>query len=196
MLRPLALALGLYLAGSLNFAVVVLRLCGKGDPRRSHSGNPGTSNVYRVAGPVYAALVLSLELARAGGAALLSAHLLPAEALPWAALALLAGNRWPLFHRFRGGKGVANLLGFTLPLHPTAAVAGMVAWVAVYGLVRRAYAGSLAMILLLCGGLYRAAGGTALAGLGAALTAALLLWAHRGNLRGERGKGRGRAGNV
>ena len=109
-----------YVAASVNFAILLLRAIGKGDPRDSYSGNAGTTNVYRQAGPLWAALVLLLDLGRGAALAALAAHLLPPEGVPWIGLGLVAGNRFPCFHGFRGGKGVAGFMGFALVIAPVA----------------------------------------------------------------------------
>jgi glycerol-3-phosphate acyltransferase PlsY len=158
-----------YLSGSVNFSILLFRFLGKGDPRKSHSGNAGVTNVYRLAGPVWAATVLILDVGRAVAVALLAAWALSSGQVPWAGLALVIGNSYPCFHRFRGGKGVANYLGFTAVVTPVGAIVAAITWVLVY-LVRRApFIASFAMIAVLGMGTivacnYRpaAAGGTGL----------------------------------
>ena len=112
-----------YLAGSVNFSIVLFRLLGRDDPRTRFSTNPGVTNVYRQAGRLWALLVLLLDLGRASALACISLRLLPPAFLPWCALFLLLGNMYPLFHGFKGGKGVANYLGFTLVPAPWFAAA-------------------------------------------------------------------------
>ena len=114
-----------YVAGSVNVAILVFRLTGREDPRRHGSGNPGATNVYRQAGLGWAAAVLALDMGRAMAVALLAVALLPASAVSWVGLGLILGNRFPCFHRFRGGKGVANYLGFTLVIVPLWAVSSV-----------------------------------------------------------------------
>ena len=179
--------LGAYLLGSINFSILVMRVLGKEDPRRTGSGNPGVSNVHRQAGIVWAVTVLCMDLWRSfavGYAAL--TYLSPAW-LTWAGLFLVLGNRWPCFHGFVGGKGVANYLGFTLVLSPPAALAGGVAWIAGRFLGRAAFMGSHAMLLVLAAGTIRAHGdGGVLSVLGTLLTAALIVHAHQENWRAWR----------
>ena len=71
----------------------------------------------------WAAVVLLLDVGRAVGLAALALALLPFALVPWVGLALVAGNRFPCFHGFRGGKGVASYLGFTIPIAPWGAAA-------------------------------------------------------------------------
>ena len=108
-----------YLFGSLNFAIIVLRICGFPDPRTAHSGNAGASNVARVAGQPIAGLVLLLDVARSVSVQLAAARFCPSQWIAWAGLALILGNRFPLYHGFRGGKGVAAYLGFVGAAQPT-----------------------------------------------------------------------------
>ena len=107
-----------YLAGSINFAILIFKIFGKEDPRSKFSGNPGVTNIYRQAGKVWAALILILDIARSIGIAVLSIHILKFEFVPIIGFFLILGNRYPCFHQFRGGRGVANYLGFTVILSP------------------------------------------------------------------------------
>ena len=140
-----------YVAGSINFAIILLRLLGKEDPRTKFSGNAGTTNVFRQAGKGWAAVVLLLDAGRAVGLAALAQCLLPASLVPWVGTALVAGNRFPCFHRFRGGKGVASFLGFTILISPWGTALSCLAWVAVYGIVRIPFIASFCMVLILGG---------------------------------------------
>ncbi len=183
-IATLTVLLGSYLVGSVNVSILVMRWLGKGDPRAHGSGNPGVTNVNRQAGFVWAVAVLCLDLCKAlfaGWAAL--TYLSPAW-LTWAGLALVLGNRYPCFHGFRGGKGVANFLGFTLVLHPPTALAGGVAWVAGRLVGRASFIGSHAMLLVLAAGTLRAHGdGGIWTILGTLLTAAPIVIAHKENWR-------------
>ena len=197
-MRVAGLLLFAYLAGSINFAIIALRLLGKEDPRTKFSGNAGTTNVYRQAGKGWAALVLLLDVGRAAALAALALALLPFSFVPWIGLALVAGNRFPCFHGFRGGKGVAGYLGFAAPITPWGAAAACLAWVAVHRIVRIPFVASFCMILIL-GGMIAAAGGReAIPLTGTAATVLLILFNHKVNVsaliekrrREQRGGGR------
>jgi glycerol-3-phosphate acyltransferase PlsY len=112
-------ALGAYLLGSVSFAVVVSRVMGLPDPRSYGSKNPGATNVLR-SGSKAAALVTLLGDAAKGGVAVWAAQrILGADAsvgIAAAALAVVLGHMYPVFHRFAGGKGVATSLGVMLAL--------------------------------------------------------------------------------
>ncbi len=138
-----------YLAGSVNFSIILFKILGKDDPRKGYSGNPGTTNVYRQAGPGWAALVLLLDAGRAIAVSLIARHILSAGSIPWAGLALIAGNRYPCFHGFRGGKGVASYIGFTAPVSPAGTIVACIAWVVVYLVKRIPFIASFAAIAVL-----------------------------------------------
>lgn len=181
-------ALGAYALGSVNFSLVAARLLGHGDLRAHGSGNPGATNLARVAGKAPAAAVLALDVAR-GAAAVLAAAALGLGALaPLAALPLLLGNLFPLFHGFRGGKGVAASVGAMLAIGPLAALAAGGAFLAAFAASRRVSVGSLAMAAAYPPATWLV-GGARVDVATAACVAALLFATHRGNigrlLRGE-----------
>ena len=182
MLVALALGAVAYVAGSSNVAIHLFRAFGRPDPRAGASGNPGVTNVYRLAGPGWAAAVLLIELLRAAVLAALALWLVPLAWVPLVGLALVAGNRWPVFHGFRGGKGVSNYLGFTLVLSPVAAGLAAAAWVAVFALGRQPFLGSFAMIAVLAGGAVLRCEWAVPALAATAGTLALIVAAHRPNL--------------
>jgi glycerol-3-phosphate acyltransferase PlsY len=74
--------IGAYIAGSINFATLLLIVLGKEDPRKGFSGSPGVVNVYRQGGLALAAVVLLLDVRRAICVALIATHLLPLELVP------------------------------------------------------------------------------------------------------------------
>lgn len=176
------LFLSVYIAGSVNFAILVLHAIGKADPRTQFSGNAGTTNVYRQAGLGWAAAVLLLDLGRAMAAAALAVHFLPIASVPWIGFSLVLGNRFPCFHRFRGGKGVAGFLGFTLLLSPAAAVVAACIWVAVHQMVRVPFVASFFMITVLAIGTTVAYNDQGLAVTGTIVTALLIFYNHRQNV--------------
>lgn len=180
-----------YIVGSINFAILVLRAIGKADPRTLLSGNAGTTNVYRLAGLGWAALVLLLDLGRAMAAAVVVVHYLPASAVPWIGLSLVLGNRFPCFHEFRGGKGVAGFLGFTIPLSPVTAVVAALTWVVVHRIVRIPFVASFFMISVLATGMMILYNFAPVAVTGTIATTLLIFFNHRQNIAAllcERGK--------
>ena len=171
-----------YVAASVNFAILILRAIGKGDPRDRYSGNAGTTNVYRQAGPLWAALVLMLDLGRGAALAALAVHLLPPDGIPWIGLGLIVGNRFPCFHQFRGGKGVASFMGFALFIAPLATGLAALLWVAVYGIVRIPFVASFFMILALAIGIITVYNDHMVAVAGAVASALQIFYNHKRNL--------------
>ena len=110
----LALALG-YLLGSIPFGLVLTRLAGKGDVRDIGSGNIGATNVLRTGSKPLAAATLILDCLKATAAILLARQLWPATD-NFAAAGALVGHLYPVWLRFKGGKGVATLLGVLIGL--------------------------------------------------------------------------------
>lgn len=171
-----------YLAGSVNFAIIFFKLTGKGDPRLSFSGNAGTTNVYRQAGIWWAATIFLLDIGRALAVAALAVYWLPASFVPWACFFLVLGNSFPCFHGFRGGKGVANYLGFSLLVFPWSAALSAAAWLAVYGIFRTPFIASFFMILILSVGQAYFFDWSFAAVAGSLVTFSLIVLNHRKNI--------------
>ena len=133
---PLAAALAAYLIGSLSFAVLVSRVMGLADPRSYGSQNPGATNVLRSGNKAAAALTLLLDaikgwlpvwaLGRYG-----SAWGLAEGTLAMVALAAFVGHVWPVFFRFKGGKGVATAAGVLFGIDPWLGLATLATWLIV-----------------------------------------------------------------
>jgi len=178
----LAIALG-YLLGSVPFGLLLTRLTGAGDLRAIGSGNIGATNVLRTGRKGLAAATLALDLAKGLAAVLLARAIWPDAApyaAPGAAIGAVLGHCFPVWLRFRGGKGVATLagvcFGLALPIGATYAVL----WLGVVALARISSLGGMtaaigAPIAALVFGYPEYA--VPLAGL-----AALVLWLHRANI--------------
>jgi len=177
------LMMGAYLAGSINFPIILFRLSGRTDPRRQFSGNPGTTNVYRQAGPAWAAVVLLLDFSRAIGVAWLAVSLLSAPFVPWAGLALILGNRYPCFHGFSGGKGVANYLGFSALPAGLETLYALAAWLIAFRFFRRPFIASFFMVTILGGMVTRKLGCSAGAAVGEVVSVLFIVYNHRRNIR-------------
>jgi len=180
-----------YLAGSINFSILLFKILGKGDPRKEYSGNPGVVNVYRQAGLFLAALVWLLDIGRAIGVALVSVYLLSVSMVPIGGLALILGNRFPCFHQFRGGKGVANYLGFTTILAPLAAGISALAWLVTFALFRIPFVGSFVMVFILGAGTLLASNFDPLSIATVLATVALIYYGHKPNIVEQISKRRG-----
>jgi len=129
----LSLVLG-YLLGSIPFGVILTRLGGAGDLRTIGSGNIGATNVLRTGRKGLAAATLLLDMAKGLVAVLLIDRLFPGNA-PLAAAGAFIGHCYPVWLGFRGGKGVATLMGIVLALHWPLGVVYAVAWLGVLGLL-------------------------------------------------------------
>jgi glycerol-3-phosphate acyltransferase PlsY len=130
-----ALALG-YLLGSIPFGIVLTRLAGKGDVRQIGSGNIGATNVLRTGSKALAAATLVLDALKATAAILLAQQLFGRETALPAAAGAMVGHLYPVWLKFRGGKGVATYLGVLIPLMPTAAVAYAAIWLILLLVIR------------------------------------------------------------
>ncbi|GGP19566.1 glycerol-3-phosphate 1-O-acyltransferase PlsY [Silvimonas iriomotensis] len=122
-MQSLIVVLAAYLIGSLSFAVIVSRAMGMADPRTYGSGNPGATNVLRSGNKKAALLTLVGDAAKGLIAVLFAGLLVGLWRLPEAdaviaaaALAVAVGHMWPVFFRFKGGKGVATAGGILLAL--------------------------------------------------------------------------------
>ncbi len=181
---PYALVLLGYLAGSIPFGVLLTRWLRGVDVRQQGSGNIGATNVTRVAGKKLGAVVLLLDALKGALPVALALRLLPGHSLLHAAVGLAAvlGHVYPVWLRLRGGKGVATALGVLLVLVPLAALAGALAYVAVFAVWRVSSLGSLTAGATVVGTSALSDRPREYAGLSAVLFA-LMLWTHRGNIR-------------
>jgi glycerol-3-phosphate acyltransferase PlsY len=123
-----AFALG-YLLGSIPFGLVLTRLAGKGDLRSIGSGNIGATNVLRTGSKPLAALTLILDCLKATAAILLAQLLFGRETGAVAAAGAMIGHLYPVWLKFRGGKGVATFLGILIALLWPAALIYAAIWI-------------------------------------------------------------------
>ncbi|WJN60058.1 acyl-phosphate glycerol 3-phosphate acyltransferase [Pseudomonas sp. SO81] len=175
------LALLAYLLGSLSFAILLSHLSGGPDPRASGSGNPGATNMLRVAGKKLAVLTLLGDLLK-GLLPVLVAYLLglDIQQQAWIGLAAVVGHLYPLYFRFQGGKGVATAAGMLLGLYPPAALLALAAWALTFYLTRTS---SLASLIATPLTLPLLAWQQPAALLPMCVLTGLIVWRHRGNLR-------------
>ena len=187
MLTDLVLVVLAYLLGSISFGLLIARVSGGADLRRSGSGNIGATNVARTMGKTAGILTLLGDGAKGLVAVLCAlkggqASVLPASMLPaLAAVAAVLGHMLPLYHGFRGGKGVATALGVLLPTLPLPLLGGCIVWLAVVAVWRYVSAGSMlaALVVPLLAVLWSYPVPLVLA---AAMIALLVLYKHRENL--------------
>jgi len=172
-----------YLIGSIPVGFLVTRIAGGFDIRGKGSGNIGATNVLRTLGPVPAITTLLGDILK-GYVAVRAAEVLGPEPAWGAAGAVLVivGNCWPVFLRFKGGKGVATGLGAFLALTPKAILPALVAWLILLVAFRYVSLASIVGCVAMAVGVwlfgyprvYAAAAGCA---------AALIVWRHHANLK-------------
>ena len=124
-----------YLLGSIPFGLILTRLAGRGDIRAIGSGNIGATNVLRTGSKPLAAATLLLDAGKGAAAVSIAAWWGPDMEVV-AALGALVGHLFPVWLRFRGGKGVATGLGILLGLSWPAGALACLAWLAVAGASR------------------------------------------------------------
>lgn len=184
---PLLAGLAAYLLGSLSFAVIVSRTMKLADPRSYGSGNPGATNVLRSGNKLAAVLTLALDALKGfvpvwwigafGGA-----WGLGEGAMALAGLGAFLGHLWPLFFRFRGGKGVATAAGVLFGLNPWLGVATLATWVIIAAFFR--YSSLAAITAAAFAPFYQFLiwGGGSVA-FGIVVMSLLLVWRHEDNIR-------------
>lgn len=136
-----------YALGTFPTAHIVAGLVGH-DPTAEGSGNPGATNVYRVAGAKAGAIVLIGDLLK-GLTPSLVCLLIDGRNLALAAgMAAMVGHVAPITRKFNGGKGVATLAGLSWVLYPFVALGLFILWIPLMKLFKRASLGSIIMVLL------------------------------------------------
>jgi len=173
-----ALLLG-YLLGSIPFGVILTRVFGAGDLRQIGSGNIGATNVLRTGHKGLAAATLLLDLAKGYVAVMLARYLFFGDEL-LAAAAVFFGHCYPIWLRFRGGKGVATLMGIVLAIHWPCGVIYAIVWLGLLASLRISSVAGMAAAV-------SAPVGAALLGQIDAVPVLLalmliVLWKHRGNI--------------
>ncbi len=185
-LPALAAVVLAYLLGSISFAVLVSKFMGLNDPRSYGSGNPGATNVLRTGNRTAAALTLVGDAGK-GALAVVLARLAADRfgftdtTLAAVGLAAFVGHLFPVFHGFKGGKGVATAAGMLLALAPWLGLATLATWVAVAVFLR--YSSLAAIVAAVFAPLFYLLMARADAVfVMIAIMAALLLWRHQGNI--------------
>lgn len=190
-----------YFIGSISTAIIVCKIMRLPDPRSGGSGNPGATNVLRVGGKKAAAITLLGDMLK-GFIPVFAAHFYPLSdwAFALTGLAAFLGHLYPVFFGFKGGKGVATMLGVLFGIHWTVGVAAGLTWLImakvfkisslsaliatllsplyIYLLLNRYYAQDMEFVLPLI--------------IATAIMTAILFWRHKGNiqrlLKGEESK--------
>lgn len=172
-----------YLLGSIPFGVILTRLFGAGDLRQIGSGNIGATNVLRTGRKGLAAATLVLDGAKGAVAVLLARHFVPElgdHAAMIAGAAAMIGHCYPVWLRFRGGKGVATLLGLALALAWPIGLVFALVWIGTVLLARISSLGG--MLGAVSAPIAALAFGYPVYAVGLAGLAVIVLWRHRENI--------------
>jgi glycerol-3-phosphate acyltransferase PlsY len=169
-----------YLIGSIPFGLLLAKAAGKGDIRQIGSGNIGATNVLRTGSKRLAAAVLLLDLGKGFLAVWAAGRWFPG-AVPAAALAAVIGHCFPMWLKFKGGKGVATNAGVSFGLAWPVGIAYAAVWLAMLGLTRISSLAGMSAVVA-------AAIAAAMLGFAQfvpvlAVIALLIVWLHRENIR-------------
>ena len=187
--------LGAYLIGSVSFAVVVSKAMRLPDPHSYGSGNPGATNVLRTGNKLAAILTLLGDAAKGYVAVVIARVLIGVEidswVLPAVAAAAFIGHLFPVFHGFKGGKGVATALGILLAIDWVLGLTTLSTWFIVAVFLR--YSSLAALVSAVFAPIYfMFLFGVQPMAIAIALMSALLIWRHKANiqklLKGEEGR--------
>ena len=180
-----------YLIGSISFAVVVSKCMRLPDPHSYGSGNPGATNVLRTGNKLAAVLTLMGDALKGYFAVMLARVLLGDESLTstlhsWllcgVVIAVFLGHVFPLFHGFKGGKGVATACGILFGINWILGLATLATWVIVARFMR--YSSLAALAAAVFGPIYFVfLFGFQPMGLALLVVCLLLIWRHRSNIR-------------
>ena len=186
---------GAYLIGSVSFAVVVSKAMRLPDPHSYGSGNPGATNVLRTGNKLAAILTLLGDAAKGYVAVVVARVLIGVEidswVLPAVAAAAFVGHLFPVFHGFKGGKGVATALGILLAIDWVLGLTTLSTWLIVAVFLR--YSSLAALVSAVFAPIYFIfLFGVQPMAIAIAVMSTLLIWRHKANiqklLRGEEGR--------
>jgi glycerol-3-phosphate acyltransferase PlsY len=186
-MMTLAFVVCAYLLGSVSFAVVMSKVFGLADPRTYGSGNPGATNVLRSGKKAAAALTLLGDAAKGWLAVFLAIRFAPHDGqgllmVALVALAVFLGHVFPVFLKFKGGKGVATALGVLLALSLWMGLAVLATWLLVAVVFR--YSSLAALVAAIVAPVYAMLFHlrTELV-VATAIMSLLLIWRHKSNIQ-------------
>jgi acyl phosphate:glycerol-3-phosphate acyltransferase len=191
-LMLVGIAIVAYSIGSVSFAVVVSKAMKLSDPRSYGSGNPGATNVLR-SGNKKAAIFTLLGDALKGSLAVwlaifIALNVAPNDidakllAIAISAVAVFLGHLYPMFHNFKGGKGVATAAGILLVISPVLGLATICTWLVIVLFFRYSSAAALAAAVF-APFYYVLLFGTNIVAAAVVFICLLLIWRHRGNIK-------------
>lgn len=183
-----------YLLGSISFAIVVARIFRLEDPRRTGSRNPGATNILRYGGKAAAAATLAGDILKGAVAVLAARAFSDNDAIiALSMLAVFAGHLFPVFHGFKGGKGVATAFGAIAALDYRAGLALVGVWIVTALVFRYSSLAALtcAIVAPLLVGWFKPEAGYLYA-MATVVMSVALIWRHGSNIRnlfaGKEGK--------
>ncbi len=185
--QPIILALGFalfgYLLGSVSTAIITCKLMGLADPRTVGSNNPGATNVLRAGGKKAAAITLFGDMLKGLLPVLIVVLLdMPDVVIAATGLAAFLGHLYPVYYGFKGGKGVATILGVLLGIHWQLGLGTIAIWLLMaftfrYSSLSALVAASASPVLTWF------ITGSEVISASVAVMAAILIWRHRSNIR-------------
>lgn len=170
-----------YLFGSVPFGLILTRLSGAGDLRQIGSGNIGATNVLRTGRKGLAAATLLLDALKGAVAVLLARHFGGEAMAVWAGVGAMLGHCFPVWLKFRGGKGVATVLGVALALDWRVGLCAMVVWALAARLLRISSVGGMSAAVAVPVTAFLLGEGAMVPALAA--LAVLVVFQHRANIR-------------
>jgi glycerol-3-phosphate acyltransferase PlsY len=172
-----------YLVGSISSAIIICRLMGLPDPREQGSGNPGATNVMRIGGKKAAAITLLGDLLK-GFIPVYIANILSGSALLLASIGLAAfiGHLYPVFFKFKGGKGVATSIGVLLGFSWMLGLAFTATWLLIYKIGKISSASALIASVLSPIFAWYIVGDTSIV-VTSIIMMLFLLWRHKSNIQ-------------
>lgn len=178
-----ALIFAAYIIGSISSAVITCKLMGLEDPRLSGSKNPGATNVLRNAGKTAAIITLIGDMFKGVLPVLVAIYLaVDYNVIALVAFAAFIGHLYPVFLKFKGGKGVATALGVYLALDWKIGLAVIGAWLLVALTLRISSLAALIASLTAPFLIWQINGSTSLIAMSTVVTA-MLFWRHRSNIK-------------
>ncbi len=172
-----------YLLGTIPFGLLLSKLAGYGDIRNVGSGNIGATNVLRTGNKKLALLTLLLDGAKGAAAVLIAQNLYPENALlpALAGFCALLGHTFPVWLKFKGGKGVATGLGIWLALNPPLGIIACAIWAGVFYKTRYSSLSALTAFAVLPLLAFVMAG--VLQGFLSSAISGLIVWRHKDNIK-------------
>lgn len=185
-----------YLIGSISSAIIVCKLMGLPDPRTQGSGNPGATNVLRVGGKKAAAITLLGDMLK-GLLPVAIAKLFNVTdlALALVGFAAFIGHLFPVFFGFKGGKGVATMLGVLIGFHWAVGLATALTWLIVAKVFKISSLSALVATVLAPFYVLMIMGSNKPLIIATTLMTLILFWRHRNNIRNLFSGKEGKIGN-